>query len=329
VVKRDFPCTRFTASCNVLQSIGTRTEFAVAVVAVAGKETGEVVFDSPAADDADDGCTATTPTIETTKQSKRSKQSKENETNETKSEWKKKQPETKEKKQKKTCLCCLCFGRRCDLMDVTTTSRTPITTPAVVEGDLFFGQGGDQLNGGRRGTVDFQPVPTVSFPTISMHRRLGPDQCDGGTIGCKHSTPSTVPHFHVGTSADDASTIRRYTRQTTMFHKDIVHRKRGQSRHSNPLSLTQCQVLQMTISLNPSLELNTTHDPYLLFWHFWITHNVHGRRNHQRVTVTAFSIFVHCHNMFPFPQNNGGQTRFPVHPVHRFLQRVAIYRHPY
>jgi hypothetical protein len=30
---------------------------------------------------------------------------------------------------------------------VTIIYRTPIATPTVVEGDLFFGQGGDQLNG--------------------------------------------------------------------------------------------------------------------------------------------------------------------------------------
>ena len=45
-----------------------------------------------------------------------------------------------------------------DLMDVSTTTRTPIATPTVVERDVFFRQGGDQLNGGRRGTVDLQPV---------------------------------------------------------------------------------------------------------------------------------------------------------------------------
>jgi hypothetical protein len=47
-----------------------------------------------------------------------------------------------------------------DLIDVSTTSRPPIATPTVVVGDLFFGQWGDQLNGGR-GTADFQPGPIV------------------------------------------------------------------------------------------------------------------------------------------------------------------------
>ena len=42
-------------------------------------------------------------------------------------------------------------------------SRTPIAT--TVENDLFFRQGRDQLNGGGRGTVDFQPVNiTVTTP---------------------------------------------------------------------------------------------------------------------------------------------------------------------
>jgi hypothetical protein len=46
---------------------------------------------------------------------------------------------------------------RFDLMDVSTIC-TPIAIPTVVNGDLFFRQGGDQLNGGRRGSVDLQPV---------------------------------------------------------------------------------------------------------------------------------------------------------------------------
>jgi hypothetical protein len=50
------------------------------------------------------------------------------------------------------------------------------------------------------------------------------------------------------------------------------------------------------------------------------THNVHGGRNLQRMTVDL---------VFPFPQNDGGQPIVPVHPVHRILQRVAIFRHPY
>ena len=44
-----------------------------------------------------------------------------------------------------------------DLMDITITFRSPIATPTVVDGDLFFRQGGDQLNGGRRGAVNCQP----------------------------------------------------------------------------------------------------------------------------------------------------------------------------
>ena len=50
-------------------------------------------------------------------------------------------------------------GNRFDLIDVTTIFRPPIAPPIpnvphdIVEGDLFFRQGGDQLNGGR-GTVD-------------------------------------------------------------------------------------------------------------------------------------------------------------------------------
>ena len=66
VVKRSFLCTLSTASFNEVQSSGTRTELAVATAVVTGRDTGEVVFVSPAADDTDDGCTATAPTIETT-----------------------------------------------------------------------------------------------------------------------------------------------------------------------------------------------------------------------------------------------------------------------
>jgi len=40
------------------------------------------------------------------------------------------------------------FGRGCDLIDVTIMVRTPVATPTVVSSNLFFGQGGDQLNGG-------------------------------------------------------------------------------------------------------------------------------------------------------------------------------------
>ena len=122
-------------------------------------------------------------------------------------------------------------------------ANIPIATPTVVDGDLFFCQGGDQLNGGR-GTPELQPVKiTVSICAIVMHHRLGTDQCDGGTIVCNHSTLSTLTHFHVGTSSDAASTIRTHTMTTTLFHKDIFHRKRGLSTHSARLRLTQYQVL--------------------------------------------------------------------------------------
>ena len=50
-----------------------------------------------------------------------------------------------------------CTFRQCngfDLIQVCFISRTPIATPTVVGGDLFFRQGGDQLNGGRSGKVD-------------------------------------------------------------------------------------------------------------------------------------------------------------------------------
>ena len=136
------------------------------------------------------------------------------------------------------------------------STAPPIDSPTVVEGDLFFCQGGGQLNGGRdtvgtQPTGDFQPVlSTFSFCTIVVHRRLGTDQCDGGAPGCNHSTPSTLTHFHVGTSSD-ASTPRNHTMVTTLFHKDILHRKRGLSIHSTTLRLAQCQVLQMTIPWNP------------------------------------------------------------------------------
>jgi len=62
---------------------------------------------------------------------------------------------------------------RFDLIDVSTPPPcTPIATPTVVDGNLLFRQGGDQLNGGR-GIVDLQPVMiTVSFCTILMHRRI-------------------------------------------------------------------------------------------------------------------------------------------------------------
>ena len=45
-----------------------------------------------------------------------------------------------------------------DLIDVTIIFRAPIATPTVVDGNLFFCQGGDQLNRGRKETGDFQPV---------------------------------------------------------------------------------------------------------------------------------------------------------------------------
>ena len=123
----------------------------------------------------------------------------------------------------------------------------------VVERDLFFCHGGNQLDGGRGGTEDHQPaIITLSSCTIVVHRRLGTDQFDGGTTVCIHSTRSTLPHFHVGTSSDDASTTRPHTIPTTLFHKDIFHRKRRPSNHSIPLRSTHCQVLQMTIPLSPA-----------------------------------------------------------------------------
>jgi hypothetical protein len=84
-----------------------------------------------------------------------------------------------------------------DLIDVSTTICTPIATPTVVEGDLFFRQGGDQLNDGKKG--DVQPIITTVFScTIVVHRRLGADQCDGGTTVCRHSTQSTLANCIVG-----------------------------------------------------------------------------------------------------------------------------------
>ena len=63
-------------------------------------------------------------------------------------------------------------------MDVTTTQCTPIATPTVVRGNVFFRQRGDQLNG-----IVKQPVRMAGFfCTIVVHRRLGTDQCDGSTI---------------------------------------------------------------------------------------------------------------------------------------------------
>ena len=212
-----------------------------------------------------------------------------------------------------------------NFLDVSIHTSPPIVTPTIVERDLFFGQGKDQLNGGRGGTVDFQPVlirtHLPSSPTIVMHRRLGTDQCDGGTIACSHSTQSTITHFHVGTSSDAASTLRPHTIITTLFHKDIFHRKRGISTHSNIPRLTECQVLQMTIPLNTSIEPNPTHDLNLTFINFRITHNVHGGSNLQRIFLVDL---VHT-----FPHHNSGQTIRAVHPFYRFLQRVAISRHTY
>ena len=46
-----------------------------------------------------------------------------------------------------------------DLIDITTICaicRTPVATTTVANGDSFFRQRGDQLNGGK-GTVDMQP----------------------------------------------------------------------------------------------------------------------------------------------------------------------------
>ena len=51
-------------------------------------------------------------------------------------------------------------------MDVTTIFRPPIATPTVVDGNVFFRQGGDQLNSGHRGTEDIQPETTMSACTI-------------------------------------------------------------------------------------------------------------------------------------------------------------------
>ena len=52
VVKQSSPCSLFTASFNVLQSSGTRTE-SVAVVAVVVEEAAKDVFVSPVTTDAD------------------------------------------------------------------------------------------------------------------------------------------------------------------------------------------------------------------------------------------------------------------------------------
>jgi hypothetical protein len=55
VVKQSSPCTLFTASSNVLQSSGTRTESAVVVVDGGddNDEAGTDVFVSPASTDTD------------------------------------------------------------------------------------------------------------------------------------------------------------------------------------------------------------------------------------------------------------------------------------
>jgi hypothetical protein len=74
----------------------------------------------------------------------------------------------------------------------------------------------------------------------------------------------------------------------------------------------------MTIPLNPWLEVNTAHDHNLIFRHPRVTHNVHVGSNLQISTVNL---------MFPCPHHNGGQPIVPVHPAHRFLQRVAMSRH--
>ena len=52
-----------------------------------------------------------------------------------------------------------------DLIDVTTR-RPTIANPTVVERDLFFHQGGDQLNSEHKGTEDIQPETTMSACTI-------------------------------------------------------------------------------------------------------------------------------------------------------------------
>ena len=112
---------------------------------------------------------------------------------------------------------CMLPENRFDLRDVTTTKRAPIATPTVVAGDLFFGQRSKQFNGGRGTVADCQPVrSTLSFCTIVVHRRLGTDQCDGGTMDCNHSTRSTLAHFHVGTSSDTTVSLRNHTSHHTV-----------------------------------------------------------------------------------------------------------------
>jgi hypothetical protein len=106
---------------------------------------------------------------------------------------------------------------RFGLMEVSTPFPTPIATchtscsfneftkSSIVDRNFFFRQGGDQLNGGR-GTFDCQPVTmTPSFCTIVVHRRLGTDQCDGGTKACKHSILSTLalPRWYIGRRRQD------------------------------------------------------------------------------------------------------------------------------
>ena len=158
-------------------------------------------------------------------------------------------------------------------------SAPQLPPPPLSRETLFFSSRGRPVEWWKRNR-GLQPViVTVSFCTIVVHRRLGTDQCDGGTIVCIHSTLSTLPHFYVGTSSDAASTIRISHQKHTVFHQDIFHRKRGQSNHSTLLRLTQCQVLQMAIPWIPLLELNSTHDHNLTFRHLWVTHNVHGRTN--------------------------------------------------
>jgi hypothetical protein len=80
-------------------------------------------------------------------------------------------------------------------MDVTTTFRTPIATPTVIVGDLFFGQGGDQLNGGRRGTEDCQPVLiTVFWSTLLV---LSLTIYLGGQLITTHITCMCTCELHV------------------------------------------------------------------------------------------------------------------------------------
>ena len=152
---------------------------------------------------------------------------------------------------------CSLAANRFDLIEATTIPRPPIATPTVVEGDLFFGQGGDQLNGGRRGTVDCQPVlMTVSFGTIVVHRRLGTDQCDGGTIDGIHSTFLALPHVHV-LAAALAGRARRVHSVTALFHHHRLQRKgRFANDTAATVRLTQRQVLQMHRTLQVSTNLN-------------------------------------------------------------------------